>query len=93
MGKAISKREIIAEKQKYINEILKYSTPEPMNQYQQKQSKGILRQRGFELIQMKGHFGFQAEIHSRYLEISLSETLNQFKPKFVTKHLCEEISF
>ena len=76
------------EKWKYIDEILKSSSPEPLGQFQPNKAESILGWRRFKFVQVKDPTHFQGEIITKITKIhwrnlkkySSPEPLSQFQP-------------
>ena len=58
--------EIITNSRKYIEEIKKSSSPEPMSEFQLNFAHSIFGLRGFKFLQMKGPTLFQGKIITKY---------------------------
>ena len=61
-GPALFQGQIITKLWKYIDEIKKSSSPEPLGQFQPNLAQSILGWRGFKFVQLKGPALFQGEI-------------------------------
>ena len=86
-GPALFQGEIIMKWWKYIDKILKSSSPEPLGQFQPNLAQCIFGWKGFKFVQMKGPTLFQGDIITKwwkYIEeikkYSSPEPLGQFQP-------------
>ena len=64
-GPALFQWDIITKKRKYFDKILKFSSPEPLSQFQPYLSQSILGWREFKFVQVKGPTLLQGEIISK----------------------------
>ena len=73
-GPALFQGDINKKLRKYIDEILKYSSPGRLGQFQQNLAQNILRWSGFEFVQMKDPTLSQGEVKTL-----LQKYIDEFK--------------
>ena len=92
-GPALFQVEIITKKWKYVEELKKSSSPEPLSQFKPKLAQSILRWRRFKFFSIERPYPFPrgdnykiAKIHWQNLKIFFSRTTGSISTKLGTNH-------